>query len=73
MREKEAYSRPEMEVLRFGDRRVTTTGSSCENDEQLPAKFKITLRTFGSDADGGSYNGCGFDVRLPSCFGVEPF
>ena len=66
MREKEAYSRPEMEVLRFGHRTIIT-GSGCESvDETVnTTKFKVTLRTFGCDADGGSFNGCHFDIRLP--------
>jgi len=66
MREKEAYRRPEMEVLRFGNRTITTE-SFCDSHR---TKFTVTLRTFGCDADGGSSNGCGFDIRL-SCFGTN--
>ena len=56
MREKEAYSRPEMEVLRFGDRTITT--------ESL-RRFNMYVGTIGCDeTDRPSPNGCGFDISL---------
>lgn len=67
MREKETYSRPEMEVLRFGDRTIITQ-SPCDCDGQFHVTVKISNipnMTFGSKTDSGSFSGCGYDIGLP--------
>ena len=59
MREKEAYSRPEMEVLRFGNRTIITS-ECCDG--------MVHVTVYVSYPNGGSCSG--YDIRLP-CFGVN--
>ena len=63
MREKEAYRRPEMEVLRFGNRTIITNESDpCEC---VSCVGQVHVTVYVSDPNGGSSNGCGYDIRLP--------
>ena len=58
MNRKADYSRPEMEVFRFGDRTITTTGSNVDIQKGVHIRVIPSFMTFGSSyPQGGATEG----------------